>query len=211
MCFSSLEKFLNFMGDIQLNSIIVSLSCGVIKAQLDTSDEIGPLAEFVNQLEIQKKYLVIEVPKIHNSTVLKNKIMNYNAMIYHDGRNMLLFLSSKNFSTKSFIGGQITSLCPALGKKYALIYQGTCPVHLQEPANKELQIFYIGMDPFIQYPKHYGKLGGSEFMVMKLLAKKHKFTPILRPAKSFDIVKTNGTQYGLVYQVKMKPDLNKTS
>ena len=98
------------------------------------------------------------------------------------------------------------SLCPTLGKKYAQIYQSTCPVHLQKPANKVLPIFFIGSQPFIKYPKDFGKLGGSEFLVMKLLAMKHKFTPNLIPAKSFDIAETNGTQYGLVYQVKMKPN-----
>ena len=85
-----------------------------------------------------------------------------------------------------------------------MIYQGTCPVQLQKPANKLLPIFFIGPVPFIKYPKDFDKLGGSEFLVMKLLAKKHKFIPNLRPAKSMDIVKTNGTQYGLVYQVKIK-------
>ena len=77
---------------------------------------------------------------------------------------------------------------------------------MQKPANKVLPIFFIGPAPFIKYPKNYGKLGGSEFLVIKVLAKKHKFTPNLLPAKSFDIVETNGTQYGLVYQVKMKPN-----
>ena len=113
-----------------------------------------------------------------------------------------LLLTSKNFTRNSVLGGEMISLCPTLGKKYALIYQGTCPVHLQTPADKVLPIFFIGTTPFIKYPKDFGKLGGSEFLVMKLLAKKHKFIPNLRPAKSFDIVESNGTQYGLVYQVK---------
>ena len=98
------------------------------------------------------------------------------------------------------------SLCPALGKKYALIYPGTCPDHLQKPADKVLSIFFSGVDPFIKYPKDHGKLGGSDFLVMKVLAMKHKFTPNLLPAKTIDIAETNGTKYGLVYQVKMKPN-----
>ena len=97
----------------------------------------------------------------------------------------------------------MTSLCPTLGKKYAQMHQGICPFHLQKPANKVLKIFFIGVPPFIKYPKDGRKLGGSEFLVMELLAKKHKFVPLFLPAKSFDIVKTNGTQYGLVYQVNV--------
>ena len=98
----------------------------------------------------------------------------------------------------------MTSLCPALGKKYALIHEGTCPVHLQKPANKVFNIFFIGLNPYIKYPKDHGKLGGSDFLVMKLLAMKHRFTPNFIPAKAIDIAETNGTQYGLVYQVKVK-------
>ena len=114
----------------------------------------------------------------------------------------------KNFLRNYFIpvGGKMTSLCPTLGKKYALTYEGTCPVHLQQPANKVLPIFFIGMAPYIKYPREYGKLGGSDFLVMKMMAMKHKFTPNFLPAKTVDIVETNGTKYGLVYQVKMKPN-----
>ena len=53
---------------------------------MDTSDKIGPLVEFVNSLEVQKKHLVIETPIIKNYTGLQNQVMSYNAMIYHDGR-----------------------------------------------------------------------------------------------------------------------------
>ena len=97
----------------------------------------------------------------------------------------------------------MTSLCPTLGKKYVQIHQGVCPLHLQKPANKVLKVFFIGVNPFIKYPKDYGKLGGSEFLVMDLLTKKHKFAPIFLPAKSFDTAEINGTKQGLVYQVKL--------
>ena len=95
------------------------------------------------------------------------------------------------------------SLCPSLGKKYVQIHQGICPLHLQKLADKVLKVFFIGVPPFIKYPRDYGKLGGSEFMVMELLTKKHKFHPIYLPAKSFDTAETNGTQHGIVYQVKL--------
>ena len=202
MQFSSLEKFLNVKDDGQFNSIIASLSCVVIKAQLATSDEIEPLVEFVNRAEGPMKHLVIGVPIIQDNKVFQKQIMNYNAMIYHNGKNISKLNMSKIFLKKFIIGSKMTSLCPTLGKKYVQIHQGFCPLHLQKPANKELKIFFIGAHPFVKYPKDFGKLGGSEFLVMNLLAMKHKFIPNLRPAKSMDIVETNGTQYGLVYQVK---------
>ena len=61
------------------------------------------------------------------------------------------------------------------------IHQGICPVHLQKPANKVLPIFYWGEIPYVKYAKDYGKLGGTNFLVMETLAKKHKFTPIFSP------------------------------
>ena len=85
VCFSSFEKFLNVKDDGQFHSIIASLSCVGIKAQLDTSDEILPLVEFVNKLEIQIKHLVIDVPIIQNYTVLLKQTISINAMIHHDG------------------------------------------------------------------------------------------------------------------------------
>ena len=88
------------------------------------------------------------------------------------------------------------------------IHQGNFPLDLQKPVNKVLTIFFIGSQPFVKYPKEYGKLGGSEFLVMKVLAKKHKFTPNFLPAKRFFIEEINGTKYGLVYQVnKIEHDI----
>ena len=95
--FSSLEKFLSFKGDVQLNSIIASLSCVVIKTQLTTSKEIGLLVEFVQGFEIPMKHLVINVPTIQNYTVLQDQIMNYNARIYHNGR--IIFKVNSYFKT----------------------------------------------------------------------------------------------------------------
>ena len=118
------------------------------------------------------------------------------------GLYLKLILTSKHFIRDYVLGGKMISLCPTLGKKYAQIYQSTCPVHLQMPDNKVLPIFFIGPPPYVKYPKNNdGKLGGSEFLVMKVLAKKHKFTPNFLPAKRFFIEEINGTKYGLVYQV----------
>ena len=64
-----------------------------------------------------------------------------------------------------------------------------------------LKIFFIGTAPFVKYPKDYCELGGSDFLVMKVLAKRHKFNPNFLPAKSYDIAEANGTKYGLLYQV----------
>ena len=98
-----------------------------------------------------------------------------------------LFFTSKHFIINSILAGNITSLCPTLGKKYAQIHEGTCPVHLQKPANKMLPILFFGAYPFVKWPEDYGEniFGGSEFLVMKTLANKHKFTPKFHRAKNY--------------------------
>ena len=57
-----------------------------------------------------------------------------------------------------------------------------CPLHLQEPSGKTLNISFIGVPPFVTY----NPVGGSEFKVMSILAKKFKIIPNYIPASSFD-------------------------
>ena len=90
------------------------------------------------------------------------------------------------------------SLCPVLGKEYPQVYNGSCPWHLQSPFGKKLNTSFIGFEPYIKYRP---KLGGSEFEVITILAKKFKFLPHFIPEKSFDSVKINGTTSGMVYRV----------
>ena len=90
-----------------------------------------------------------------------------------------------------------TSLCPTLGKMYAQVYPGVCPLHLQEPFGKKLNISFIGPTPFITY----NPVGGSAFIVMSMLANKYKFIPNYIPAKGFGIVEKNNTKFGMLYKV----------
>ena len=75
-----------------------------------------------------------------------------------------------------FSAGQlITSLCPILGETHAQIFHGMCPRHAQSLQGKELKISFIGPEPFVTY----NPVGGSDFLVIKLLAKKFGFLPKL--------------------------------
>ena len=91
----------------------------------------------------------------------------------------------------------MTSLCPTLGKVYAVEYEGICPLHLQEPFGKQLNIAFIGGPPFITYKP----IGGSDFIVTKLLANKFQFIPMYTPARSWEIVQKNHTSFGMVHLV----------
>ena len=77
------------------------------------------------------------------------------------------------------------------------MFNGLCPRYTQNIRGKELTVSFIGPKPFITY----NPIGGSEFLVMKLLAKKFEFIPKFVPEKTFDTVVSNGTSYGMVYKV----------
>ena len=90
-----------------------------------------------------------------------------------------------------------TSFCPVLGKKNGEEYKGFCPSHVQEPFGKTLNVSFIGAAPYVVY----NPVGGSEFDVMKILAKKFGFIPKFIAAKSFDANMKNKTTYSMVHQV----------
>ena len=99
-----------------------------------------------------------------------------------------------------------TSLCPTLEKTHAVPYIGPCPKHLGNPYGKELKISFIGFEPYISY----NPVGGSDFQVVKILAKKFRFSPKFIPERSYDIVKNNSTTYGMMYRVSKEEHFSST-
>ena len=91
-----------------------------------------------------------------------------------------------------------TYLCPALGRKFAKISEAKCQSELQKPIGKTLQISCIGIIPFIKR----NPFGGSEILVIKLLAEKFGFYPKFVPERAYDITKINGTTFGQVHSVR---------
>ena len=92
-----------------------------------------------------------------------------------------------------------TSLCPVLGRKHAQVFIGMCPLHTIHPFGKKLQISFLGGRPYITYDP----LGGTDFILTRLLVKKHGFIPTFIPAKTNDIVKSNRTISRLWHWVRM--------
>ena len=91
------------------------------------------------------------------------------------------------------------ALCPALGKVTAQFVKGECPGHLQSPFGKQIKVSFIGTRPFVVT---YNPVGGSDFHVIKLLAKKFKFIPRFIPERRIDAtIFPNGTKYGLIHSV----------
>ena len=84
---------------------------------------------------------------------------------------------------------------------FAEVRQGLCPWILQHPIGKKIPISFIGPKPYIKYKP---TIGGSEFLVIKMLAQKFKFLPDFKPARAFDVTKKNGSTYGMVWSVSNK-------
>ena len=91
--------------------------------------------------------------------------------------------------------GVTTALCSELGKMYAEEFKGSCPSNLQEPFGKTLDISFNGIPPYVIY----NPLGGSDFLVTKILAKKFHFIPKFIYDKSVHVLDDNTS---MVYQVK---------
>ena len=114
---------------------------------------------------------------------------------------LIVQFCQKQFITKLFFLADgswvLTSLCPTLGKMYAQEYFGVCPLHLQEPFGKTFNISFAGVSPFIIN----NPIGGSDFIVTNLLAKKYHFIPKYIPARSWDKVDKSNKTFGMVHQV----------
>ena len=90
------------------------------------------------------------------------------------------FLIKKVFTPTD--SGVIHSLCPALGKRHALVFKGVCPLNLQNPMGKEINVSFFLSPPFAMP----APAGGSDFLTLKLLARKFGFIPRFNLANAND-------------------------
>ena len=109
--------------------------------------------------------------------------------------NLKIRLTSTHFSGN---GSRKTYLCPVLGKAHAEIHHDKCLSELQHPNGKTLPISFIGIVPYIKH----NPFGGSEPLVIQMLAKKYGFLPNFVPERAYDVTKVNGTTYGMVHRVR---------
>ena len=72
---------------------------------------------------------------------------------------------------------QTITLCPVLGQKYPEIHRGDCPLGLQNPVGKKLQVSFSGTRPYVQL----NPVGGTDVDVIDLLSKKFGFLPRFVP------------------------------
>ena len=156
------------------------MSCLIILAELSNELELITLIDIMKDIKIAKKYLYATMDA-YNTTMFHKTTINFNVMINHREKGLLMFARRSNtranniehFNYSARGSWVSTSLCPTLGKMYAQEHSGACPGYLQEPYGKTLNILFVGLPPWIIY----NPLGGSEFIVTALLAKKFHFVP----------------------------------
>ena len=98
-----------------------------------------------------------------------NIVMEVISILIHDSYSSLWI--KKVFTPTD--SGVIHSLCPALGKRHALVFKGLCPLNLQNPLGKEINVSFHLSTPFAMH----APAGGSDFLTLKLLARKFGFIP----------------------------------
>ena len=67
-----------------------------------------------------------------------------------------------------------------------MIRPGMCPSNLQNPRGKVIPISVVGVHPFVVYDEANEWVGGSEFQVVDVYAKKFGFKPKFMRATGYD-------------------------
>ena len=67
-----------------------------------------------------------------------------------------------------------------------MIRHGMCPPNFQNPRGKVIPISVIGVYPLVVYGEDKEWVGGTEFQVIDVYAKKFGFTPKLMRATGYD-------------------------
>ena len=154
----------------------------------------------VDDLSIAEKHLHLIVSTF-DFRQLMNLTINFEVIVHHKDTGMInQGIVSSNRETRSSVIPEkfgIISLCPVLGNMKALAYNGMCPGHTKSPFQKNIKVSFIGLWPYIVY----NPIGGSDFILTRIFAKKHGFNPLFIPAKTFNAVKFNGTTIGMIHQV----------
>ena len=82
---------------------------------------------------------------------------------------------------------------PSLGKRHALVFRDFCPYDLQNPFGKEINVSFFMSPPF-SMPS---PASGSDFLILKLLARKFGLVPRFNVEKFGDSIGNDGLIYSV--------------
>ena len=200
--FSSVSHLVSMEDDLRIMSIWTSVSCLITIANVKSDAEASQLIDFLTKVRMAQKHMTI-VSSTSDTRYLQNRTINFDVMVKKFGPG-----ASANYSsyqsmqlTRMFFSdgeSERTFLCPTLGKTHAVLHNRLCPKELENPYGKELKISFIGASPFISY----SPVGGSDILLVNMLAEKFKFIPKFIPERSYDPVIRNGIIDGMLYRVR---------
>ena len=78
--FNSIRQLLDIKDDKNLARIMSSLSCLSINAVSTELKDISMLVDFIANIRVKKKYILVKTPPL-NTSLLQNKKINFNVMI----------------------------------------------------------------------------------------------------------------------------------
>ena len=80
MWFANVKQLLGMGDDKTLTNVLSLTSCLTVIANSKNYDDISKLVDFVSNIKVKDKYLIIETTAL-NTTLLQNKKININVMI----------------------------------------------------------------------------------------------------------------------------------
>ena len=80
MWFANVKQLLGMGDDKTLTNVLSLTSCLTVIANSKNLDDISKLVDFVSNIKVKDKYLIIETTAL-NTTLLQNKKININVMI----------------------------------------------------------------------------------------------------------------------------------
>ena len=96
MQFGNIKQLLALKANPNFAAVTSSLSCLSVIAQSGSVKDILVLVDFVAMLKVKRKYLLVQTPPL-NTTLLRQKKINYNVFINEVGSGMRSVIKGENF------------------------------------------------------------------------------------------------------------------
>ena len=78
--FKDAKELLEVKDHHKMSSILSTISCLLALAETDNDHEVTSLIDMVNEIKVERRYLLLIVPTL-NTVILKNKTIIYNVGI----------------------------------------------------------------------------------------------------------------------------------
>ena len=153
----------------------------ILRISLKSQTNFVSLARGVARYPTETKLLAL---LDFDSIADKEQLVNISVSTLIFQMNTDEIMTERNGTSKDVIIAEefssMTSICPGTETKLTTIQKGLCPPSYWNPSGKRLTITLGGIWPYITRSAG-GLIGGTEPMILKLLAKKFNFSVSLHP------------------------------